>query len=256
MMAWLDRAWRLIATAISFAMFGLGGLVLAITVFPLYNLAIRDPLKRERLAQQTVHAAWRFYVKMMAVLGVLTFETHGADILKNERGALVIANHPSLLDIVFIMSLMDRTQCVVKAGVWRNPFMAGVVKATNYIPNLNDPEKLLEDCAAALRAGNNLVIFPEGSRTPPGQKRRYQRGFAYVALRSGAPIRLVTLHCDPPTLLKGEKWYKIPARRPHWTIRVHERIDVTDALKLDQPPIAVRKLVAQIEHRMEESLAI
>ncbi|MEJ0058674.1 MAG: lysophospholipid acyltransferase family protein [Terricaulis sp.] len=255
MIAWLDRAWRLIATAISFAMFGLGGLVLAITVFPLYNLAIRDPMKRERLAQQTVHAVWRFYVKMMAALGVLTYECHGADILKNERGALVIANHPSLLDIVFIMSLMDRTQCVVKAGVWRNPFMAGVVKATNYIPNLNDPEKLLEDCAAALRAGNNLVIFPEGSRTPPGQKRRYQRGFAYVALRSGAPIRLVTLHCDPPTLLKGEKWYKIPARRPHWSIRVHERIDVTDALKLEQPPIAVRKLVAQIEHRMEESLA-
>lgn len=253
MIAALDRFWRLIATAISFGLFGLGGLVLALTVFPLYNLLVRDREKRAELAQGTVHAMWRFYVRVMAFIGVLTFECHGEEILRNERGSLVVANHPSLLDIVFIMSFMQRTQCVVKAGVWRNPFMSGVVTAANYIPNLGDPEKLLEDCAAALRAGNNLVIFPEGSRTPPGQKRKYQRGFAYVALKAHAPVRLVTVTCTPPTLLKGEPWYKIPPTRPHWVIRVHERLEAAD---LDlQPAIAVRRLCAQVEQRIEETLA-
>lgn len=253
MIAALDRFWRLIATGISFAVFGLGGLVLALTVFPLFNLLVHDRDKRAALAQATVHWIWRFYVGFMVFIGVLTYECHGREILRKERGCLIVANHISLIDIVFLMSFMESTQCVVKAGVWRNPFMSGVVTAANYIPNLGDPERLLEDCAAALKAGHNLVIFPEGSRTPPGQKRKYQRGFAHVALKAHAPVRLVTLTCTPPTLLKGEPWYKIPKTRPHWVIRVHERLEPTE---LDvQPTIAVRRLCAQVEQRIEETLA-
>lgn len=258
-MKWADRTWRLLGTGVSFALFGLGGLVLAATVFPLFNLLVRNRERRAALAQQTVHAAWRVFVRFMALAGVLTYECRGAHLLRQDRGTLVIANHPSLLDIVFIMSFMQRTQCVVKAGVWRNPFMRGAVTAANYIPNTGDPERLLEDCAAALAAGNNLVIFPEGSRTLPGQKRKYQRGFAYIALRANAPIRLVTVTCTPPTLLKGEPWYRIPSRRPHWIIRVHERIDPTHLLAASEgaePAIAARRLCADVERRMEESLAV
>lgn len=257
MIAWLDRTWRLCATAISFALFGLGGLVMALTAFPLFNLLVRDRERRATMAQATVHKMWWLYVRIMQAIGTLTFETHGAEMLRKERGTLVIANHPSLLDIVFIMSCMERTQCVVKAGVWRNPFMAGVVTAADYIPNMGDPERLLDDCVAALKAGNNLVIFPEGSRTPPGQKRKYQRGFARIAIRAQAPIRLVTVTCTPPTLLKGEPWYRIPPKRPHWVIRVHERIE-PEELQLHEgevEPIAVRRLCAHVERRIEESLA-
>lgn len=252
-MTFIDRTWRLIATAISFALFGLGGLALALIVFPLINLLIRDRERRAAFAQDTVHKIWRLYVRIMLFMGVCSFEAHGAELLRQDRGTLVIANHPSLLDIVFIMSLMERTQCVVKAGVWRNPFMRGAVMAANYIPNTGDPERLIDDCVAALKAGNNLVIFPEGSRTPAQGKRKYQRGFAYIALRSQAPLRLVTVTCTPPTLLKGEPWYKIPARRPHWVIRVHERIDVES--DPGEPALAVRRLCAQVEQRIEETLA-
>jgi 1-acyl-sn-glycerol-3-phosphate acyltransferase len=248
----LDQAWRLFATALSFFLFGLGGIALAALAFPLINLFLRDPSRRAAVAQHTIHRVWRLYVQVMALLGVLTYEVHGAALLRSDRGTLVIANHPSLLDIVFIMSLMERTQCVVKGAIWENPFTRGVVMAANYIPNTNDPEKLLDDCVAALHAGNNLVIFPEGSRTPPGKKRKYQRGFAYIALRSHAPLRLVTLTCTPPTLLKGEPWYKIPPQRPHWVLRVHDHIAIED--QDAEPAIAVRKLCAQVERRIEEAL--
>jgi 1-acyl-sn-glycerol-3-phosphate acyltransferase len=252
MIRFLDRTWRLIATSIAFALFGLGGLFVAIFVFPPINLFIRDRARRAEIAQSTVHTIWRIYVRIISWIGAVSFEVHGAELLRSDRGTLVIANHPSLLDIVFIMSLMERTQCVVKAGVWNNPFMRGVVTAANYIPNVGDPEKLLDDCVAALKAGNNLVIFPEGSRTPPGQQRKYQRGFARIAIRSGAPLRLVTVTCDPPTLFKGDPWYRIPERRGHWTIRVHERIAVEDAS--EEQALAVRRLCADVERRIEECL--
>jgi 1-acyl-sn-glycerol-3-phosphate acyltransferase len=50
--------------------------------------------------------------------------------------------------------------------------MAGVVWAAGYIPN-DDPERFIEACVACLERGENLIVFPESTRTVPGQ--RYTR---------------------------------------------------------------------------------
>ena len=181
----LERLWRQCGTGIAFTLFGIGGLFLTLLVFPFINLAFRDRQRRALAAQRTVHATWKLFIRIVVALGVIEVETDGEDLLQSDTGTLVIANHPSLLDVVLIMSLMTRTQCVVKRGVWKNFFMRGVVKAANYIPNLGDPERTLFDCVAALQAGNNIVIFPEGSRTVPGQAMHLERGFANIAIRSG-----------------------------------------------------------------------
>lgn len=247
----IDQAWRLVATAISFALFGIGGLAMALIYFPMVGFFMRDKRARAAFAQESVHRAWRGYIEAMRVLGVLTYSCKGEQILRDLRGCVVVANHPSLLDVVFLMAFMRRTRAVVKAGVWRNPFMSGVVSTANYIPNLGDPEQLVRDCAQALSEGANLVIFPEGSRTPPGEARRYQRGFAYAALAAGAPVRIVTIKVSPPTLLKGEAWYAIPRRRPHWEIEVHEGIDVANQFVYQAPSIEARKLTQIVADRIE-----
>jgi 1-acyl-sn-glycerol-3-phosphate acyltransferase len=248
----LERLWRQFGTAISFALFGVGGLVMTVFVFPAVNLVFRDRTRRAEIAQHIVHFAWKAFVRVMVVLRVIDFEADGADILRAETGTLVIANHPSLIDVVLIMSLMDRTQCVVKPAVWKNPFMRGVIRATNYIPNTGDPEQIIHDCVSALKAGNNLVIFPEGSRTVPGQTVRLQRGFANIAIRAGAPIRLVAVSCNPPTLRKGEKWYQSPPRRPLFRVRVCDRLDTEALVRSEIPSRGARILTALVARRFEE----
>lgn len=248
----LERLWRQFGTGVSFTLFGLGGLFLAAVVFPVINLAFRDTATRAAIAQRAVHATWRLFVSVMVGLRVIDFEVEGAEHLQDVSGTLVIANHPSLIDVVLIMSLMNRTQCVVKSGVWANPFMRGVVRATNYIPNLGDPEKLIGDCVAALRTGNNLVLFPEGSRTVPGTRPRMQRGFANIAIKANAPVRLVAVSCTPPTLLKGEKWYQSPLSRPLFRVRVCERLEMAAFSGSGVPSRAVRDLSTYVAQRFEE----
>ncbi|MGD0142129.1 MAG: lysophospholipid acyltransferase family protein [Rhizomicrobium sp.] len=255
MMRRLERLWRQCATGLSFALFGLGGLLLAGFIFPVVNLIFRDKVRRTRIAQQIVHLAWKMFLRVVVAMRVLDFDAEGATVLRGETGTLVIANHPSLLDIVLIMSLMERTQCVVKAGAWRNPFMRGAIKATNYIPNLGDAEQVIDGCVAALKSGNNLVIFPEGSRTVPGQKVRLQRGFANIAIRAGAPIRIVTVSCTPPMLRKGEKWYQSPLRRPHYQVRVCDLLDTESFARSEIPSRAARSLTAHVARRFEELTA-
>jgi 1-acyl-sn-glycerol-3-phosphate acyltransferase len=251
----LERFWRQCGTGISFALFGLGGLLLALFIFPFINLAFRDKARRARIAQRIVHLTWKVYMRIVVAMRVLDFDADGAAVLRGATGTLVIANHPSLLDIVLIMSLMERTQCVVKAGAWKNPFMRGVIKATNYIPNLGDPEQVIGDCVAALKSGNNLVIFPEGSRTVPGREVRFQRGFANIAIRARAPIRLVTVTCTPPMLRKGEKWYQCPVSRPRYEVRVCDLVDTDRFALAEIPSRAARSLTAHVARRFEELTA-
>ena len=137
----LERLWRQFGAGVAFSLFGIGGLLLTMFVFPAINLVFRDRSQRAAAAQRMVHLTWKLFVWIIVVLGVIDFETQGADLLNGEKGTLVIANHPSLLDVVLIMSMMHRTQCVVKPGAWKNPFMRGVIKAANYIPHLGDPER-------------------------------------------------------------------------------------------------------------------
>jgi 1-acyl-sn-glycerol-3-phosphate acyltransferase len=251
----LERLWRQFATGISFALFGIGGLLLAALVFPAVNLIFRDRTQRARIAQRVVHVTWRMFLRIVVAMRVLDFDADGAAVLRGESGTLVIANHPSLLDIVLIMSLMEHTQCVVKEGVWKNPFMRGAIRATNYIPNLGDPEQVIDDCVTALKSGNNLVIFPEGSRTVPGKKVRLQRGFANIAIRAGAPIRLVTVSCTPPMLRKGEKWYQCPLRRPLYQVRACDLLDTGSFARSEIPSRAARSLTAHVARRFEELAA-
>lgn len=251
----LERFWRQCGTGISFALFGVGGLLMTAFVFPSIHLLFRDRQRRALAAQRSVHIAWKLFVRIMVVLRVIDFEADGEELLRGDTGTIVVSNHPSLIDVVLIMSLMSRTQCVVKSGAWNNPFMRGVIKAADYIPNLGDPERTLSDCVAALQAGNNLVIFPEGSRTVPGRALRLERGFANIAIRSGAPIRLVMVSCTPPTLRKGEKWYQSPLRRPRFRVRVYDRMDTQSLYGSESPARDARRLTAHVAQRFEELLA-
>jgi 1-acyl-sn-glycerol-3-phosphate acyltransferase len=216
----LDRGWRRLATGFVVAMFGVGGLVVSLTIFPVLRLSSFNRETARLRLQLGMHLIFRTYVRGMKLLGLLTLEVHDVERLW-APGQLVIANHPSLLDVVFLVSLMPRVDCIVKQGLWRNPFLRWPVLWASYIPNLNG-ETLVHDCAATLRRGNSLLVFPEGTRTRPGERLHMLRGAAHIALASGAPILPVTITVSEPTLTKGYPWYRVPRRRPHFCIKVGE----------------------------------
>lgn len=221
---WLSRYWRVLATGLSFAVFGIGGLLLRVLVFPLLNLLVRQPERRVLLAREVIRRAFRTYVEMMRVLGVLRYDISGLE--KLERGGLLIlANHPTLIDTVFLMAFVKNADCIVKGALWNNPFTGGPVRAAGYISNAGGAE-LVDDCIASLRRGNNLIVFPEGTRTGADGVINMKRGAANIAVRGARDITPVLIRCDPPTLGKGEKWWRVPPRR------VLLRIDVQDDLAI------------------------
>lgn len=221
----LDRAWRVLATGFCFSVFGLGGLVIRCLVYPLLMLCAREPQRRVVLSQGLIHYSFRAFVGLMAAMQVLTYEVRGLERLQR-RGLLVLANHPSLIDVVFLISLTRHADCIVKEALLRNVFTRGPIMAAGFIAN-SAGAGLVGDCVRSLQSGNNLVIFPEGTRTPlHGGAVRLQRGAANVAVRGGFDITPVYIHSTLPMLTKGTPWWQVPRQRPHFTIEVHEDIAV------------------------------
>lgn len=221
-----NHAWRVVATGISFAAFGIGGFLLRLLAFPLLGLCVREPARRRRIARRWVQRSFALQIRLMCALGVMTCEIRGRERLQRD-GLLILANHPTLIDVVLLVSLLPNADCVVKAAATRNPFFRGPIAACGYIAN-DDGAALVDDCVAAVRAGGNLVIFPEGTRSVPGQPLRLQRGAAYVAIRGGFDVTPVRLSCVPSTLAKGQKWYRVPPRRFHVVVEVGEDLPVRE----------------------------
>ncbi|MQA19149.1 lysophospholipid acyltransferase family protein [Rugamonas rivuli] len=218
----LSLYWRVFATGLSFLVFGIGGLLLRVAVFPVLNVLVRQPERRVAAARTVIRLAFRSYVDLMRALGVLRYEVRGIEKL-DRGGLLILANHPTLIDTVFLMAFVKNADCIVKGALWNNPFTRGPVRAAGYINNEGGAE-LVDDCIASLRRGNNLIVFPEGTRTPADGVISMKRGAANIAVRGARDITPVLIRCEPPTLGKGEKWWRVPPRR------VLIRIDVQDDL--------------------------
>jgi 1-acyl-sn-glycerol-3-phosphate acyltransferase len=211
LLARLSLCWRVFATGLSFALFGVGGLVLRLLVFPLLNLMVRQPERRVVAARALIRRAFRAYVELMRLLGVLRYEVRGLDRLDRD-GLLILANHPTLIDTVFLMAFVKNADCIVKGALWNNPFTRGPVRAAGYVNNAAGAG-LVDDCIASLRRGNNLIVFPEGTRTPGDGVISMKRGAANIAVRGERAMTPVLIRCEPATLGKGDKWWRVPPRR-------------------------------------------
>ena len=215
--------WRVFATGCSFALFGVGGLILGYLVFPLVSLTSRSQELSTQRCRRLVQRSFRTFVAFMTVTGVLTWNTSGRNLLARP-GQLIVANHPTLIDIVFLIAMLPNATCIVKSGLYRNIFTRGPVSRAAYVAN-DSPDQLVGDCVEALDSGASLVIFPEGTRSVNGLPGRFRRGAAYVLLEARCPLVLATIEARPPTLAKNEKWYQIPASRPHFTLNIKDPSD-------------------------------
>ncbi|MEH6579252.1 MAG: lysophospholipid acyltransferase family protein [Amphritea sp.] len=251
LVAKLNHGWRWMGTALSFFIFGLGGILLPILVVPVLYLLPGDQLSREQRAQKVIHFAFRIYIGIMKFLGVLTYQISGLEKLQGAK--LILANHPSLIDVIFLIAMVPNASCVVKGKLVRNPFMRGPIKAAGYIINDNASD-VIAAAGETFRKGHALIVFPEGTRTTPTQMLQLKRGAANVAVRAEADITPVLIECSPTTLTKSDRWYQVPDKRVHFRLQVKDQIDVGQYLNNVSPSKGARMLTSDLSNYFNKEL--
>jgi 1-acyl-sn-glycerol-3-phosphate acyltransferase len=249
----LSICWRGFATGLCFACFGIGAILLSLIWTPLVSFVVRDAQRRARLLRGTIRRSFRAFVGLMNACGVLDYEVHGAARLCGSA-ALVVASHPTLIDVVFLIAAIPNGVCIVKQRLLDGLPFGPLLRAAGYIGNA-DPEGSLDGCLKRLAEGVSVVVFPEGSRNPDPRTAKLRRGVAHLIMRSGVAPVPVQIRCDPPTLGHAHHYYEIPARRVHFTIRVGPPIDLADRPPSEPQSIRARLLMEQIRRSLTEEAA-
>lgn len=227
--------WRWIGTALSFSVFGIGSLVLGVVVVPLLSVTVYPEQRRCRWSRAVVGAAMKAFVWFMNSVGVLRYEISGFENVNKNKNYLILANHPSLIDVVFLLSVFPTADCVIKAPLKKNFFTRRLMHGVDYISN-EDPIDWLQKCVDRLRSGRSLILFPEGTRTGPGEPLSFKSGAGSVAVRANVECLPVVIDCMPTTLTKTESWYQVPDRRVFFSMQIQPPIYPRDVLPASGDP--------------------
>ena len=204
--------------------------------------------KREKPLPDPIHAnwVWTTYRNIVGSLFVfwMDFRARGMDKVPHS-GALLVSNHESFLDRMMIgVALKRPVSFLARHSLFRVPFIGWTLRNTYVLPIRREGggTESIRESVRRMKHGFLVGIFPEGTRSVQGQPLRFRRGAAYVWLETQCELVLATIESVPPTLSKQEKWFQIPARRPHFSLELKK----TDEARLAEPMEAVENDARQL----------
>jgi len=184
----------MISAFIIYSLFTIGTLILTVIAVFIKVLPVPKKIKR-RILSALIMLLCRFIQNYSII-----FPFHSKLIIDNrynekfDKPAIIISNHQSLLDIVFLLSLSSKTTVLVKDWVWKSPLLGIVVRVAGYLPVSKGIENSLDEISERVDEGFSVLVFPEGERSADMEIRRFHKGAFYIAGKLNLDIVPVILH--------------------------------------------------------------
>jgi 1-acyl-sn-glycerol-3-phosphate acyltransferase len=159
----------------------------------------------------------RFLVMAARLICGIRLEVTGRENIA-PGAALIASRHQSAFDTFVWLTLLPRASYVLKQELLRIPIFGGLLVSAGMIPidraaGAGAIRALLRQADQAVRAERQIVIFPEGTRSEPGQPRALQAGIVALAGRTGLPV-------IPAATNSGVCWGRRAFRKRPGTIRI------------------------------------
>ena len=217
---WLILPLQGLALKVMLIGLGLGSLAWNLIALLLWPLLPAD-LGR-RVGRAAIAAGYRFFWTVARAVGMVRLHSQALAPLRDERGLVIVANHPSMLDAMMLVARLPMAACVMKASLLANPLLGPGARLARYIRN-DDSGSLVRLAVADLRAGGQLLLFPEGTRTTRWPVNPFRPGATVIARFAPAPIQTVFIDTDSPYLGKGWPLWRLPPLPIEFTVRLGRR---------------------------------
>jgi len=142
------------------------------------------------------------------------YELHGVKNMKAVEGSFVaLSKHQSTWETLFLQSLFWPSSTILKKELLNIPFFGWGLRAMSPIPiDRSHPKEALKQVksqgCARLSEGQNLILFPEGTRVAPGEKGKYARSGAEIAKTAG--VKIVPIAHNAGLYWPSNTFIKIP----------------------------------------------
>lgn len=240
----LWRAYETIAMVL-----GLGCLALLCLLWLPFAMILNALLPRRwgrPIGRGLIMVAFRAYLRFLELFCACRFDLTALDSLRDDGPLVLVANHPSLLDVVLITSRFANATCVMKAALMDNPLLGAAARLACYIPN-DAPLEMVRRAHRELSEGALLLLFPEGTRTRQFPIDACTPGVGLIAGRAKVPVQTLLIDFNsPPYLGKGWPLWRRPALPLHFRVRLGRRF---------APPTNVAAFTRELEAYFRAELA-
>jgi 1-acyl-sn-glycerol-3-phosphate acyltransferase len=185
---------------------GLGLFIGNVLCIPLLLMSKKT---RAPLVQQEISGFFRLFLWLAAKSGLMRLDLTALDKLNNESQLILLANHPSMIDVILILSRVRRAVCLMKSNIRKNVFLGIGSYMAGYVSNRH-ADQALRQAINSVKGGDLLLTFPEGTRTTRQPINPLKPGFALIAKRANAPMRTVLIRTNSAYLSKGWKIWRPP----------------------------------------------
>lgn len=223
----------------------LGAMLLAATAACAVIVLPMTRARRRRVTRAMAAGTFRGYLATLCAAGMLEVDLGEIEPLRGAGPLVVAPNHPSLLDAVLMISRLPGAACIMKAGLQDNLFLGAGARLAGYIRN-DSPRAMVRSAVESLRAGDPLLVFPEGTRTVREPVNALGAAFALIARKAGVPIQLVFIETDSPFLRKGWPLWRRPSFPMRYRVRLGPRLDACGPTEE-----TLARAVAAFEHGLD-----
>jgi 1-acyl-sn-glycerol-3-phosphate acyltransferase len=212
-----------------------------------------DPLRRARRMQRITAGAYRIMHAWLHWVRITRYDRR--EVLRDvPAGAcVVVANHPTLMDVTAILAALGSGITVVKPALYRRRTLRPLLMGAGHIEGPGaDPVaagRVIDQAVERIRQGFSFVIFPEGTRSVGGRLRPFGRAAFEVACRARVPVVSVAIRCDPVWLSKEVPLFEPPHPVPRLRLRT---LAIDDPARVDYDS---RRLLRTVEARFQRWLS-
>ena len=223
----VDKVFRVLATGSAFLLFWWGGAFLTWFVLPVIQFRHhRQPIDAMRRCRSMLNRSLRLHADYMRFFGLIEFDSRAVERQLPGGGFVMVANHPSLIDVVLLLATYPTLYCVVKGPVMRSFFVGRMLRYCNHI-DAGDGEAsagaaVVQGAIERLQAGDPVLIFPEGTRSPMDGIGQFKKGAFAIARAADVPVLPIQIACTPRGLMRGMKWYVVPNGTMRYTFKLFE----------------------------------
>jgi 1-acyl-sn-glycerol-3-phosphate acyltransferase len=188
------------ASAYSIFVFLVGSL--GLSAYGFFLLKLRKPTEERKLKfHKALCGVSRFVVRYIPGVQCRLENTAAEDF---SRPGIVICNHQSHLDLMYLLMLSPNIIVLTNQWVWNCFFYGRIIRFADFYPVANGMEHCVDELGVLVAKGYSIAVFPEATRSEDCRIGRFHKGAFYLAEKLRLDLIPVILHGVGHVLPKRE----------------------------------------------------